>query len=69
MAGDIYIKLKTLDALEIQGDRVLPRLGLVHIAYPMRGQINLAILMVGELVFPVAKVCQFLVPSRVVEGS
>jgi hypothetical protein len=30
---------------------VLPRLSFVHVAYPMRRQIDLAILMVGELEF------------------
>lgn len=31
---------------------MFPRFGLVDVAYPMRGQIYLAILMVGKFVFP-----------------
>lgn len=45
-----YIELVTLDILEVQGHRVLSRLGLVHIADAMRSQVDLAILLVGQLV-------------------
>jgi hypothetical protein len=47
-----YIELEALHILEIQGNRVLPRLSLVNIAYPVRGQVDLPILVVWQLVFP-----------------
>ena len=50
--GEADIELKALDVLEVEGDRVLPGLGLVDVAYPMRCQVDLAILVVGELEFP-----------------
>jgi len=49
--GEPYIELKALHILEVQGDRVLPRLGLVDVAYSMRCQIHLAVLVVRELEF------------------
>ena len=49
--GQTYIELIALDILEVQGDRVLSGFDLVHVADTMRCQVNLAILLVRELVF------------------
>lgn len=46
-----YIEFATLDVFEIQGHRVLSRLGLVHVAHAVRSQVDLAILLVRQLVF------------------
>lgn len=47
-----YIELVAFHILEIEGNGVFSRLGLVNVAYPVRGQIYLPILVVGKLVFP-----------------
>ena len=49
--GEPDIELKALYVLQVEGDRVLPGLGLVDVAYPMRCQVDLAILVVWELEF------------------
>jgi hypothetical protein len=48
-----HIELIAVHILEVEGDGVLPRLGLVHITYPVGSQVYLTILMVWEFVFPV----------------
>lgn len=48
---DTYVELIALHILEIQSERVLPRLSLVYIAHAVRGQVDLAILVIGELEF------------------
>ena len=49
--GQTYIELIALDILKVQGNRVLSGFDLVHVADTMRCQVNLAILLVRELVF------------------
>lgn len=39
-----YVVFISLDVLEVQGDRILPGVGLIYIADAMRRQVDLAIL-------------------------
>lgn len=48
-----YIELISLHVLEVQSNRVLSWVGLVDVAYSMRGQVDLTILLVGKLIFPI----------------
>jgi len=49
-----YVELWTLDILEENSDRVLSRLVVVNVACSVRGQVCLAVLVLGDLVFAVA---------------
>ena len=61
-----YVELITLHIFEIEGDRVLPGFGLVDVAYPMRCQIDLAILVIWQFVF--ARDDSVRAPSGLTEG-
>lgn len=52
-----YIELVAFYIFEVDGHRMSPGLCLVDIAYPMGCQIDCAILVVGQLVFPMNAVC------------
>jgi hypothetical protein len=42
----------TIDISQINSNRIFPRLVIINVTYSMRGQIGVASLVVGDLVFP-----------------
>lgn len=50
--GGTYVEFIALDLFQFQGNRVFPWLIPIYVTYSMRRQVDLAILMIGKLVFP-----------------
>lgn len=60
-----YIELISLDALQVNSDRVLAWVLIINVAGPVRGQVSMTILEGWNLVFPVRS----LAVSRVARKS
>lgn len=56
VTGLPYIVLVAFYVLQIERNGVLPRVGLVYVADAMRGQVDLPILLVGQLILSAEKV-------------
>ena len=57
-----HVELVSLDVLQVKRNRVFSGLLAVDIAYPVCGQVYLALLLVRQLVFPTAAGCVSSIP-------